>query len=343
MSIRYPGDIDDALSMDDGTQWWLSPDVWLNTAVANTGANVVNLRAHLAPEKTFPTSQAEVEVFVGNPSLVMTATNSVPAGTALVALKDLQASPTRSVQTSVTWNVPQPDPTQPDRPDQPGHRCLIARVYPFGSASQSDFQVVADQHEAQRNICIGVCAESGAVAGGAGEGIAGTAELPMGRGEDDLWTFVVETTALGEKPETVDITATVIDGFDPAENKLLLPLLEEAGFRRLADKPPPTTRLEFITPERVVRAQLPRRWPLLRRWLPIPPLWDLLARLFGPVSGPAAQVKVMLEPGRTARLAVKVDLNATASREAQAIQVEQTGSAGDSQGGITLVFLRAAR
>src|SRR5919204_165779 len=46
------------------------------------------------------------------------------------------------------WTVPA-TPSSPTAIDAPGHLCLIARVYPFGTGTPSDFQVPTDQHEGQ--------------------------------------------------------------------------------------------------------------------------------------------------------------------------------------------------
>ena len=347
MSSRYPGDTDDALFMTDGTpEWYMSPDVWLTTPVANLGQNDIHLRVHLQEKKSFEASQAEIEVFVGNPSLVMSPTSGTKnLGTVLVARSALTSSPTRSVETTLSWVVPAIDPADPHGPNQPGHRCLVARVYPFGSSKPFDFQVVADQHEAQRNLCIIDCRDNGPIGGGAGGGMVGAPGTPMGKGEDGLWAFAVDTTTLGQERTQVAIRATVVDTFTPAELEQVLPLLEPAGFKRLAASPPPTTKLEFVTAEQVVDPGPPTYPPvcaLLRKILPIPPLWKLVDKFCAPTRPPGARVKVELQPGRTARVALKVDLAETAVHEAQALRLEQVGATGDVEGGVLLVFHRVA-
>lgn len=58
----------------------------------------------------------------------------------------------------VNWKLPE-DPAAPHVAEAPDHKCLVARVYsvPDDSPSSGSFQVIDDQHYAQRNICINFC------------------------------------------------------------------------------------------------------------------------------------------------------------------------------------------
>lgn len=57
----------------------------------------------------------------------------------------------------VTWKLPR-NPASQHPAEGSGHKCMIARVYPnTDSPSSGTFEVIDDQHYAQRNICINVC------------------------------------------------------------------------------------------------------------------------------------------------------------------------------------------
>ena len=320
MSTRYPGDTEDALSINDSPMphWWNSPDIGVNAfggALANDGSNTIHLRVHLAAGKTFADSQAEIEVFVGNPSLVMTPTaGTINLGTVLVAKSAFPAGG-GSVETQLAWTVTV-DPMNPGGIDQPGHRCLIARVYPFTSSKPSDFQVPTDQHEAQRNLCIVECADAGSAEGGAGGGMIGApgGETALGPGEDGLWGFMIDTTTpLEQAGEVVTVQATWPGTLDKAQQKLVAPILKRAGFRGYATAPP-----KFVL-------------ELEEGGEP------------GTTQGgktPRFELDVKLEPKRMARLAVKADLSRTRRGQAHVIHVEQIGSNKQVQGGLTLVLVK---
>jgi len=351
MSARYPGDTQDALSIDDSPMpnWWNSPDIGVNAfggAVADEGANTIHLRVHLGAGETFSDSQAEIEVFVGNPSLVMTPTSgTINLGTVLVAKTDFPAGG-GSVETELPWNVTV-DPADPGGIDQPGHRCLIARVYPFTSGKPSDFQVPTDQHEAQRNLCIVECADAGG-AGGAGGGLIGApgGEIQMGPGDDGLWGFMIDTTTpFEEQGELVTVRATRPLALDRATLKLVMPILERAGFRGFAAEPPPKFALELAEggePGTKRGAMTTRVSPLDRFVTRLPGLIrEPLLKL--PVFGrktPRFELDVKLEPKRMARLALKADLRKTRRGQAHVFHIEQTGSKQQVQGGLTLVLVK---
>ena len=318
MSARYPADTQDALFMDDGpaSAWWDSPDIWINTpggTVADEGANTINLRLHLAREKTFADSQAEVEVFVGNPSLVMTPTaGTVNLGSVLVAKTAFPAGGgTKDAQ--LPWTVP----ANPTGIVGAGHRCLIARVYPFSSSKPSDFQVVADQHEAQRNICIVSCGTEGGGAGGAGGGLAGApGGEPMGPGDDGLWEFRVDTTALGKRAERVTLRVTRPPALAPERLKAIRTLLKRSHFRGFAKQPPKKFLLEAVGKAAVddVRESM--------------------------TAKPKFELDVKLQPKRMVRFGLKVDMSKTSRGQAQVFELEQIGSKKKVQGGVTVVLVK---
>jgi hypothetical protein len=315
-------------------------------ALANEGANTIQLRVHLGAGKTFSDSQAEIEVFVGNPSLVMTPTaGTINLGTVLVAKTDFPAGG-GSVETQLPWNVTV-DPGDPGGIDQPGHRCLIARVYPFTSGKPTDFQVPTDQHEAQRNLCIVECADEGAGGGGAGGGMIGApgGETPMGPGDDGFWGFMIDTTTpFEEQAELVTVRATRPLTLHKAALKEIMPILERAGFRGFAAEPPrfslelseggePGTKRGAMTTRVSALDRLVTRLPGLFR----EPLLKL--PLFGRKT-PRFELDVKLDPKRMARLGLKADLRRTGRGQAHVFHVEQVGSNKQSQGGLTVVLLK---
>jgi hypothetical protein len=334
MSARYPGDTQDALSIDDGSpNWWESLDIWLSGAdpgVAQPGANTINVRTHLLAGKTFTQSQANCDVYVGNPSLVMTPTaGTIAIGSILFPKAGYPSGGGPQVQT-IGWTVPA-TPSSPTAIDAPGHRCLIARVYPFGTGTPSDFQVPTDQHEGQRNIFIAASSNDGS-AGGAGAGTAGTQEgKPMGPNEDGLWEFRVDTTARTRKPGRVIVRAEWANQVSGAELKRLLALLKKRrGFERLAKEPPPSFGFQFKLPAR----ELP---PAKIRFIP-----KVLEA--GPKESkdgvPRYEARIMLRPRRISRIGVTADLRKTPVGQAQVFHVEQIGFRGRREGGLTVIFLR---
>jgi hypothetical protein len=354
MSARYPGDTQDALFMEDGPSpaWWTSPDMWLNTpggTTAGEGANTVHLRLRLAAGKTFTDSQAEVELFAGNPSLVMTPTaGTVNLGTVLVAKTAFPAGG-GATDTQIPWTVTV-DPGNPGGPDQPGHRCLIARVYPFSSSKPADFQVPTDQHEAQRNICVVLCADEGPAVGGAGGGMAGAlGGEPLGPGADGLWAFMFDTTTpLQDRPEQVKLRATRPLRLEVAALERLTPLLERTGFESFAVAPPP----RFLLEEQQEKGRGEARGlavegvSLLSRVATSLPgaIRDQVTRL--PIFGrrpPRFEKDVKLEPKRMRRFALKIDMGKTPRGQAQVVHLEQIGSGRQPvQGGLTLVLLKVS-
>jgi hypothetical protein len=152
----------EAVSGDGGNHtssvWWLSPDIILNggTDQANqSGPNTVDVRIHVQPCATFATEVAYIDVYVGDPSLVMTPTGNTTK---------LTNDPNDLARPEVT--VPHTPPIGPTlvtftwlnggtAVEAPGHKCLIAQIYPgFESPSTTTFDLPTEQHVAQRNITI---------------------------------------------------------------------------------------------------------------------------------------------------------------------------------------------
>lgn len=357
MSARYDGDVQDALFMNDGPEpaWWASRDIWLNTpggTVATEGLNKVYLRLRMKDGATFEASKAEVEVFVGNPSLVMTpSAGTVRIGAKRVDKAVLEAK--RVTEAEIEWTVIV-DPADPDGPDQPGHRCLIARVYPWGSPKPGDFKVRADQHEAQRNIHIVAAADDGPSPGGAGAGMAGSEHgEPMGPGPDGMWTWMIDTTTQFEdRAERVTLRATWASQLPEGMLEDVAAIFDGWGFRGFGDTPPGQFAFDTHTPHaaawapvaakpegivaRAQRSVVVRRVPLFEDVLK----W-LLERLQRPARvKPTSETQVDLAPGRVTRLAFRADLSRAVLGEAHVFHLHQVGETKQDQGGLTLVFVK---
>jgi hypothetical protein len=158
-----------------------------------------------------------VELWVGNPSLVMDKTD--PTATKRIGLLP-QFIPAAGGSSPVPfpWTVP----ASGTGPESPGHKCLIGLVYPSGTGLTPDpinFYPSDDAHYAQKNLCIVTCSS------------------PCGQN--------VQTISPNrEKVETTIIRAVA----DPKPSKqvlaAILPALKEfKGFKRLSPNLPPPFRL----------------------------------------------------------------------------------------------------
>jgi hypothetical protein len=156
---------DSCIFINDGpaAQWWMSPDINLNgfTDVAKTGQNnTVDVTVHRGPDNDKCTaltaaSNIVVEVWVSAGGLNLSPLNAKSIGTKIIPKSQLPANGQRSLDQAgqiVNWTTS----TNPADPDGPGHRCLIARVYPEGDGPPEFdcFHVRGDTHVAQRNISI---------------------------------------------------------------------------------------------------------------------------------------------------------------------------------------------
>jgi hypothetical protein len=364
MSTRYPGDTQDALYMEDGTPWWyLSPDIGIGAlggTTAGTGSNDLIVRLRMKPGLTFTQSQARADAYLGNPSVAMSPTAGVvPLGPLFASKSAFPATAPRFVDVTKTFTIPQPstDPADKELPNQPGHRCIVARVYPSGTPAPPDFQVVADQHEAQLNIEIVKTAMFGADSGGATGGMTGTEEgEPLGPAKNGRWNFLLDTavtavTQAGPAPEVVTITATGVAKLPDELYRQMARGLKGAGFTGTVVAPK-VAGMNFDLPAdqlvhhewEVDRENELRPVPLEEPWKP--KLLDVQqSKVSGclPIFGPRAArstAKVELLPRRVARFALQADLSSTQPGDAQAFRVEQTGADGQPAGGVLVIMVR---
>jgi hypothetical protein len=230
----------EAVSGDGGVHtspvWWLSPDIELNGPTSGPNKadpgqiNPVNVRFHNKAEgqcEPVGDEAAAVELWVGNPSVVMTPNN--PASTALVMKIGSQMPSPGGIGTQIIqWTPPAGLP--PTDPQGPGHKCLIARSYPDSLIpSPTNFFLPDDPHVAMHNICIVPC------------GGPGAARVPGPCG------FEVTTANLDPK-ERDAVTLRVMADTRPDKfvRETVLKLLErQPGFKRLAVRPPAKFSLEL--------------------------------------------------------------------------------------------------
>jgi hypothetical protein len=143
-----------------GVPWWFSPDVLIagpSPGVATTSGNTVQIRVH-AHEEPILAEKINAEVYVGNPSLVMSPTANtkrIDPGNLKFRTIDVPGTEpvanTSGATTSFPWT---PTGTTGD-PDSAGHRCLVVRAFPESVTPPTGaFDVPNEQHEAQHNIEI---------------------------------------------------------------------------------------------------------------------------------------------------------------------------------------------
>lgn len=308
--------------------WWLSPDIQLSSGVtgmpdkADPGPNPVVLRAHVHNNCTLsdPQGRLKLELYVGNPSLVMTPTSNTvlitnPPEVVVGAVVGVNSR-------TVTWTVPSPSSNPIE---QPGHKCLVLRAFQNGflpdpgdlSSHVGPTQAgnVGDQHYAQHNICIVPCGGPGAA------NRPGGCSLP-----------VSTANANPDKPETVLIRSW-FDG-QPEEHvrRVVLDRLSRVdSFRRLATAPPVhfSQRIPEIPDARPFDNTRKRR--------------GCLGQLF-PFGGSAAaaatyDLQAKLEPGQTTDVIFTADLSGASFGDAYIFHMKQVGESGHDQGGLTVVMV----
>lgn len=302
-----------------GGVWWLSPDIQLTGATSGPdkadpgAANTIDVTVHAKPEGCATPQGAEsvtVEVWAGNPSLVMTPDNPSSA----VKIDSLGLStpaPGSKRSLPFTWTPPIGLPT--GDPQGPGHKCIIARAYPDSLAPSAEhFFVPDDQHVAQRNICVVPC------------GGPGAARLPGPCG------FEVTTA----NPSKEDAAVTLRAAFDPrpaghVRDVVLGRLRQTDGFKQLAERPPRALRLDlpdFPGAEVSGRSHT-----------------GCLGMLFGGGGGgakePGYEARVRMRPKQFTRLTLLADLAGARFGDAYVFHLTQHDRAGRAQGGLTVVML----
>jgi hypothetical protein len=304
----------EAVSGDGGVHngggvFWLSPDIRLTGATsgpdkADPGQhNTIEVTTHQKAQGTCESVGDEsllVEVWVGNPALVMAPNN--PASTAGIALTG-SPSPLpggTSVQ-SIDW-VP-PTGLPPSDPQGSGHKCLIARSYPSSlTPSAASFFSPDDPHVAQHNICIVPCGNPGAAA----------RPGPCG--------FTVATLNPNRREAQIVTLRAIVDlKPDRFVRGVVLPRLKAVpGFRRLATAPPARFWLESKGWRGAVVSDRTRRKG---------------------VAKPSYTAKVNLARGAFVTFSFGADLSPAKLGDAYVFHLTQTGADGRPQGGLTIAMV----
>lgn len=297
-----------------GGVWWLSPDIKLTGATsgpdkADPGEqNTVEVFAHMKSGACeSPASESiSVEVWAGNPSLVMVPDNPASA-VKIGGLGMPQLAPGGSASVQFDWTPPPGLP--PDDPQGRGHKCLIARVFPEALVpSATDFYVPEDQHVAQRNICVVPC------------GGPGAARVPGPCG--------LEVTTVNPSKERQAVTIRAEFDAKPAKHVrevVLERLRETKGFARLSEKPPRGFRLRLRDFPKAEYSRGARG--------------GCLGQLVGLKGEPASEAYVTLGPSQLTRFDFLADLAGSALGDAHIFHLTQVGTDGRTQGGLTVVML----
>jgi hypothetical protein len=194
-----------------GIPWWFSPDVVIagpSPEIATTGANTVQIRVH-AHEEPIMEEKIVAEVFVGNPSLVMSPTANtrrIDPGNLKFRTIDVPGTEPIANTSGATASFQWTPAGGTGDPDGPGHRCLVVRAFPESlTPPTGPFAVPTEQHEAQHNIEI--------------------VKLQMKKGS--AWRSELTTVGAGPKKGR----RYVVAAFDPRPDKKL-----EALWRRIWPK-----------------------------------------------------------------------------------------------------------
>jgi hypothetical protein len=307
----------EAIPGDGGTHngnavWWLSPDITLTGPVtgldnADTGhSNPITVKVHRKPAASgchFPGDESiTVELWVANPSLVMAPRASSAARVGFIGSPVPAEGGSGIQQIDFT-----PSLTPLGNPEAPGHKCLVARCYPDSLIpSDASFFVPGDQHVAQHNLC--------------------TVPTP-----NQPFTFKVNT--LDPRP-----------ALSPLQNS-------EVKLRAVLDLGPN----EFVRRTVLRRLQLQSGFQQLRT-LPLPlgfrfDLTGLQAshvidhsqpglHTFPPQANPSFEAVITLNSRHVTQLTFLAAPKGTQPGEACIFHLTQSDTAGNPQGGLTLLMLR---
>lgn len=311
----------EAVAGDGGTHnsngvWWLSPDIKLTGPTsgpdkADPGqSNTVDVTFHRkAADSNCVTSgdeSANVELWVGNPSLAMSPNNN--ASTRKIDLSpSILPAEGASVTHTVNWTPPSGVPATD--PESPGHKCLIARCYPSSlTPSANNFFVPDDPHVAQRNICIVPC------------GGPGAARLPRPCG------FNVTTANLNLK-ESEKVTLRAVADLRPdkfVRDVVMESLRGTPGFKRLATVRPRGFKFELPDfPDARVNDQTKP---------------GCLGSLFSGAR-PAYEAIVELEANQLTNFTFVADISRAGFGVAHIFHLTQIGADQRVQGGLTIVMM----
>jgi hypothetical protein len=329
---------DNGVHADPSATYWLSPDVIMTTtsdtgtAVVGSNTTQVTVHCHASTDTTTCPSLDEgnstttvFELWVGPPSLNMgMAPGSVEALPTLLNTPNpiqVASAPITgvitaggSVQTTVTWTAS----ANPSDPNGVGHKCLVARCYPFETSSPdsgptglSD-HLPYDQHYAQHNLSI--------VA--AGPGGKGRKLIPIRTGNPRL------------EPQLVLIQAI----FDPRPSGATLAAIQPGlqaipGFKQIATQPLGKVEFDLSAFNGPHESLLERIEDWIEKILQELEDW---CRKKGGISA-----RKVLPPSFAAFFDFKVDLSGAKPGDAYVYHLTQTTSHGRADGGLTVAIVAA--
>jgi hypothetical protein len=311
--------------------WWLSPDVDIpaHPGEAVQGPNDVQIRVH-AHEEPQLADKIVAEVYVGNPSLVMsptTGTVRIDPGNLRFRTRDVPGNEPVADVPGTTLTFSWTPSSTAGAVNGPGHRCLILRAFPENvTPPTSPFDVPNEQHEAQRNIEI---LTTTTAPGQRGKKGAGTEEDPRRRDrKTGMWLEALGTLAPGKRGRRYVAVA-----FDPRPDDEIREILR-AGLpkgTRFSGKPPAALELDGGD----------------AKGQPVDPGKLLGRRRFAARSGLGrgvfredlllAAAAVELGPRRRNELVLRFDHTNLERRGALVLHVAQWNEAGVPEGGITVV------
>jgi hypothetical protein len=332
-----PGLTDTCIFLNDGSPWWLSPDISLTGPISgvdradpNPNSNVVGVtvRRNAGCMLSPAVGVINVDVYVGDPSVVMTPanttriTNTTGRPTVFVDPANL---PTTGGDKTATFNWVIPSPLPAGTNETPGHKCLIARVYPDNNTpSPTNFFVPDDPHVAQRNICIVPCD-----VGGGGEGpriraMATTNQKPCGQA---LKTANVNP----EAAEQVTLIAVLDPDPSPAVREVVLTTLRGTkglSFRRFATVQPRGFEMQFPDfPTAEVRD------------MSRPGCLYSLLQLIGVKFKARYEAQIRLAPDQVTSFNFTPEFGVSQVGDVHIFHITQVGQNQAVQGGITLVYV----
>lgn len=306
----------EAIPGDGGTHngnavWWLSPDITLTGPVTGLDnadtphSNPIRVKVHRKSAASgchFPGDESiTVELWVANPSLVMAPRASSAARVGFIG-SPLPAEGGTGIQ-QIDW-TPQAG-LPPENPEAAGHKCLVARCHPDSLIpSDTRFFVPGDQHVAQHNLC--------------------TVPTP-----NQPFIFKINTLnpSVPLNPLAEVKLRAVLD-LEPNEfvrRTALRRLQLQSGFQQLRTSPLPNGfkfDLTGLQASQVIDHSRPGLHP------------------FPPQANPSFEAVIALNSPKVTQLTFQAIPKGTQPGEACIFHLTQTDTAGNPQGGLTLLMLR---
>ena len=307
----------EAIPGDGGTHngnavWWLSPDITLNGPVtgldnADIGqSNPIKVKIHRKPAASgchFPGDESvTVELWVANPSLVLAPRAGSAARVGFIGSPLPAEGGTGIQQIDFTPSV-----IPPGNPEAPGHKCLVARCYPDSLIpSDTSFFGPGDQHVAQHNLC--------------------TVPTPN-------QTFIFKINTLDPGPtlspiQNAEVKLRAVLDLEPNEfvrRTVLRRLQLQSGFQQVRTTPLSNGfkfDLTGFQASQVIDHSQPGLHP------------------FPPHTNPSFEAVIALNSRHVVQLTFLASPKGTEPGEACIFHLTQSDTAGNPQGGLTLLMLR---